>query len=161
MVVDTLALRWQLKFKKGKGPFEIAKYSDQTQNVVLAKPDTFMNRSGIAVQQLIRAHYTDISNCLIVCDDFHLPLGKIRIRKKGSHGGHKGLASIIDWLGTGEFTRLRLGIDLDPKMDVTDFVLAKFKSSEKSIVNEMVEMSADAAIQLMKHGIDYAMNTYN
>lgn len=161
MVVDALADRWKIKFKKGKGPYDIAKFSDPSIDVVLAKPDTFMNRSGIAVQQLIRSHYLEHGNCLIICDDFHLPLGKIRIRKKGSHGGHKGLASIIDWLGTEEFARLRLGIDLDPKLEVTDYVLATFKQSEKSVIKDMIETSADAVIDFLQNGVDQTMNRYN
>lgn len=120
-----------------------------------------MNRSGVAVSHILNRHPVDLGRLLIVCDDFVLPLGKLRFRAHGSDGGHNGLASVIERLGTREFPRLRLGIDRDPRMDPAEYVLTRFKKSELAAVDEMIDRAVRAIEDFIQNGIHYAMNHWN
>jgi PTH1 family peptidyl-tRNA hydrolase len=126
----------------------------------LQKPLTFMNLSGDAVDSLrVRQGFTR-EQVLIVCDDLDLPLGTIRIRKGGGHGGQKGLGSVLEALGTQQIARMRLGIG--PKMgDAVDFVLAPFAEEEQSTAAEMFSRAADALLELMGANLEQVMNRYN
>jgi PTH1 family peptidyl-tRNA hydrolase len=120
-----------------------------------------MNRSGTAVKKLISHFNVDISSVLVVVDDFNLPLGKIRLRKNGTHGGHNGLKSIISYVGT-EFPRLRVGIGpLPQNVDVIDFVLGDFSAQEEIEVQKAVEKAAEASMQFTRADIDAVMNRFN
>jgi len=130
--------------------------------IYLAKPGTSVNRAGLAVHQLLADSSLEISRLLVVLDDFQLPLGAVRIRAFGSDGGHNGLASIIDELGTQDFARLRLGIG--PPQDTspaTDFVLARFEPEEEETVEEMVAIASQAVIFAAGHPLDEVMSKYN
>lgn len=161
MVVEYLAAQWKKRFKRGKGFNRVIEAFVGSEKVILAKPMTYMNKSGKAVDDLIMRYHVDLSQLIIVCDDFNLSLGKIRLRKRGSHGGHKGLASIINALGTQEFPRLRLGIGFIPEIDTSDFVLSPFLPSELPSVNTMIEEGAQAVTDFILKGIDWTMNSYN
>jgi PTH1 family peptidyl-tRNA hydrolase len=102
-----------------------------------------------------------LSSVIVVCDDFNLPLGTLRLRPKGSDGGHNGLASVIQCLGTSDFGRLRLGIGLQPRADVIDYVLSRFPRKEQAAVETLVEDGSDALIAAAENGFDWAMNRYN
>jgi peptidyl-tRNA hydrolase, PTH1 family len=130
---------------------------------LLARPQTYMNLSGQAVARLVAKHYIDVARDLIVIvDDVALPLGRIRIRARGSAGGHNGLKSIIAQLNTQDFTRLRLGILPDsPIDDLADFVLSRFESSEREQVNNMLELAETAVMTWLQEGIDRAMAIAN
>jgi PTH1 family peptidyl-tRNA hydrolase len=128
--------------------------------VVLAKPRTFMNLSGRAVAQLVRRFGVAPDDLIVTHDDMDLPLGKIRIRRGGSAGGHKGVASIIDSLGSEGFTRVRIGIGR-PGGDEVSHVLGDFTAEEKATVTQAVDQAAEAARCILSDGIEAAMNRYN
>lgn len=137
--------------------------------VVLAKPQTFMNLSGEAVAALVHRYKLASEDILVVYDDLDLPLGKIRIREKGSSGGHKGLKSIIEHLGTQDFHRIRIGIaplvseagNLPEKVDAVEHVLSDFTDEEKTILQEVYLRVATAIQCILTEGIVAAMNKYN
>jgi len=137
--------------------------------VVLAKPKTFMNLSGEAVAALVHRYKLSPEDILVVYDDLDLPLGKIRIREKGSSGGHKGLKSIIAHLGTQDFPRIRVGIaplesdagNPPEKVDAVEHVLSDFTDREKAVIKEVYAGVAAAIHCLLTEGIAAAMNKYN
>ena len=133
------------------------------QACLLAKPQTFMNLSGHAVSRLVAKHYIEVSrDLLVISDDASLPVGKIRLRARGSAGGHNGLKSIIAQLGTQDFARLRLGIQSEsPVDDLADFVLAKFTTSEHQSVEAMLERAEGAVLTWLLEGIEQAMANAN
>jgi peptidyl-tRNA hydrolase, PTH1 family len=129
---------------------------------LIGKPLTFMNRSGDAVAAL--AHYYDIvpAGLLVVVDEVALPFGRLRARARGSAGGHNGLKSVIERLGTTEFPRLRLGVGRgDTRRDLADHVLSKFEADERSALEELITRAADAAEMFAAEGIERVMNAYN
>jgi len=129
---------------------------------LVAKPLTFMNRSGDAVAAL--SHYYDIAptDLLVVVDEVALPFGRLRARARGSAGGHNGLKSVIERLGTTEFPRLRLGVGRgDSRRDLADHVLSKFEADELAALEEFITRAADAAEMFAADGIEKVMNTYN
>jgi peptidyl-tRNA hydrolase, PTH1 family len=161
MVLDRLAERWNGRFKTGFGPYDFFQAKAAGGTVLLVKPTTFMNRSGAAVQDAVRRYEVTLSSVIVVCDDFNLPLGALRLRPKGSDGGHNGLASVIQSLGTSDFGRLRLGIGLQPRADVVDYVLSRFPRKEQAAVETLVEDGSEALIAAAENGLDWAMNRYN
>ncbi len=131
------------------------------ETVVCAKPQTYVNRSGIAVKQLVQRYGLPLSSCLVVVDDFNLPLGILRFRRRGSDGGHNGLRSIIAETGP-DFPRLRIGIGPIPEnTSLIDFVLSRFNEHEIEKRNIAVEKAADAIVFYRQNGIDKAMNHFN
>ncbi|MGI6575803.1 MAG: aminoacyl-tRNA hydrolase [bacterium] len=132
------------------------------QEVILAKPLTYMNRSGQAVALLLRYFGIGTADLLVICDDVNLPLGKIRLRPRGSAGGHNGVASIIDHLGTEDFPRLRLGIGSPPdNITMPDYVLAQFPAGEKEEVALMLHKAGYAVELFLQVGLTAAMNKVN
>ncbi len=130
--------------------------------IVIAKPQTFMNASGDAVRALLDEWGADATSLLIVADDVNLPLGRVRVRGGGSGGGHNGLRSIIDRLGTVEFSRLRLGVGpRPPEMALSDFVLGDFAADEEESAEALVTRGALAAIAFAERGLDAAMREFN
>jgi PTH1 family peptidyl-tRNA hydrolase len=162
-VVDELARRAGVNVKIRECQSLTARVRIFEQQVLLVKPQTFMNLSGAAVEQLVNKYAIERpERILVISDDLALPLGRIRVRRGGSAGGHNGLKSIIASLGTQDFPRLRLGIAPDhPISDTADFVLAGFARSERETVREMVARAADAAEVLCHDGIEKAMSQYN
>ena len=129
---------------------------------LVAKPLTFMNRSGDAVAAL--SHYYDIApaDLLVVVDEIALPFGRLRARARGSAGGHNGLKSVVERLGTTEFPRLRLGVGRgDTRRDLADHVLSKFEADELAALEEFITRAADAAEMFAVDGIEKVMNAYN
>jgi peptidyl-tRNA hydrolase, PTH1 family len=159
MVLDALAESSGARFAE-RSKADIAKVQIDNQDVVLVKPTTFMNRSGSAVPSLLQRHRVQPDQMLVVCDDFNLPLGRLRLRTSGSAGGHNGLGSIIDTLGANEFPRLRLGVG-EPCGDTVDYVLSSFRAAEKPVLKSMVETAAQAVRDWVEHGISWTMNRYN
>jgi len=130
--------------------------------VLLAKPLTLMNLSGVAVAELVRYFRIDVADLLIVADDVNLPLGRLRARPRGSDGGHKGLRSIIERLAGEEFARLRVGVGRgDPRRDLADHVLARFDADERAAADAAIVRGADAAGIFVTHGIETVMNQFN
>lgn len=131
------------------------------EEVILAKPMTYMNGSGLAVASLCRFFKVHPGNLLIVYDDLDLPLGTLRLRPVGGSGGHNGMKSIIGQMGTEEFPRLRIGIDRPHDGNVVDYVLQPFSVDEQPVLEELLPFAADATVEFIKHGILEAMNRYN
>jgi len=129
-------------------------------DIAFMKPLTFMNRSGEAVGSFTRFHKMDADSVLVVVDDVALPVGKLRIRRSGSAGGHNGLESIISHLGTTEFPRLRVGIGAGRGV-MHDHVLGKFAAEEQPEIESAIQNAADAIQTMQTHGLNYAMNQFN
>ncbi len=161
-VVDLLARHSGLSFGGGPTDVVIARARWPGGEALLAKPMTYMNLSGGAVAELVRYFRIAIPDVLIVADDVNLPLGKLRARARGSDGGHNGLRSIIERLGTSEFARLRIGVGRgDPRRDLADHVLARFDADEQGEVDSAVGRAADAAELFVTDGIEKVMNQVN
>ncbi len=133
------------------------------QPVILAKPETFMNLSGLSVRELLAEYQADATSDLIVIyDELDFPLGTIRIRQRGSSAGHNGMESILGALGTDEFLRIRLGIAPERKIeDTVKFVLAPFRKAQLKVVDEVLDMAAEAVEVILKEGPAAAMNRFN
>lgn len=134
----------------------------QSEKVFLLKPLTFMNVSGESVQALANFYKIEPKNILVIYDDLDLPVGKIRLRKKGSAGGHNGMKSIISHLGTEDFKRIRVGIGRPQRGEpVVNYVLGSFRPSERELVAESIEQTAKAVEAWTATSFDEVMNTYN
>jgi PTH1 family peptidyl-tRNA hydrolase len=133
------------------------------QPVVLAKPETYMNLSGLSVRELVAEHQVDVQKDLIVIyDELDLPLGTIRIRQRGSSAGHNGMESILGALGTDEFLRIRLGIAPDRKVvDGVKYVLTPWRKAQEKTVSEILDTAAEAVEVILKEGPAAAMNRFN
>jgi PTH1 family peptidyl-tRNA hydrolase len=131
--------------------------------VVLAKPETYMNLSGLSVRELVAEHQVDVTRDLIVIyDELDLPLGAMRIRQRGSSAGHNGVESILGALGTDEFLRIRLGIAPDRKLgDSVKYVLTPFRKAQEMVVDEVLDKAAQAVEIILKEGPAAAMNRFN
>jgi len=138
----------------------VAEVKEGDETVLLVKPLTFMNLSGRAVRAIADFYKVPVEGLLVVCDDLNLPLGKLRIRMKGSHGGQNGLRNIQEQLGTDAYTRLRLGVG-QPAFDAVDHVLSKFKPGERATVEEAIATAAQAALLWARRGVETAMNQFN
>lgn len=162
-VVDLLADRWgfsgQGRVRDGAAQLE-AQLPDPPRSVMLVKPMRYMNRSGGPLRAALRNLNADVEeDLLVVADDVDLPLGRIRLRRAGSAGGHNGLRDVIASFGTGEFDRLRIGIGRQG--ETVDHVLATFGPDERELADEAIRLAADAAELWLREGIDAAMNAFN
>ncbi len=133
----------------------------ETEDFFIVKPMTFMNVSGRAVQCVLKVLDADAEDIIVVCDDFNLPFGKLRLRQKGSSGGHNGLQSIIDFINTDKFIRLRMGIGGADEQDKTSYVLEKFKKNELKKIEDMLIDGRKIVNCIIKNGIENAMNKFN
>jgi PTH1 family peptidyl-tRNA hydrolase len=131
------------------------------RRVLLLKPETFMNLSGRSVGQAVRFFKLALTDFLVVCDDLSLPLGKLRLRPGGSDGGQKGLRDIAAHLGTDQFPRLRIGIGDRDEIDAVDFVLTRFRSAERPLIDDALILASQAVAVWVTQGIDAAMNRFN
>lgn len=163
MVVDALAQAHGLRFtRKREAKAWVATGQIQNRAVLLAKPQTFMNLSGKAVHWLSRTYHIPPERILVVYDDLDLPLGRLRLRPAGGSGGHKGMQSIIDSLGTQSFPRLRVGIDRPPgSMDPADYVLQPFDEPERPLLVEAIRWAVAAIECWLTEGIVAAMDRFN
>jgi PTH1 family peptidyl-tRNA hydrolase len=139
----------------------VAELKEGDETVLLVKPQTFMNLSGRAVRAVLDFYKLPLTELLVVCDDFNLPLGKLRIRTKGSHGGQNGLRNIQEQLGTDGYVRLRIGVGQPGPGDAVDHVLSKFKPGERKAVDEAVATAAQAALTWVRKGAEASMNRFN
>ena len=161
-VVDLLAEKQKTKFKGGKGEYLYCRVVVEGRKVYLLKPLTFMNASGQAVFDSLRFFDLTPPELFVICDDAALSFCSLRLREKGSDGGHKGLRSIIYQLGTEEFPRLRLGIGPSPeKVDLEDFVLQRFKKEEEKSVEELIQRGSEAVESSIILGVRESMNRFN
>lgn len=161
-VLDRLAERLGARFSKEKYRALVAETSCEGQRLVLMKPLTFMNKSGLAVARAVRYTSVDLGDVLVVVDDVHLPLGRLRLRSSGSAGGHNGLKSIIAHVSSDAFPRLRLGVGaVEDTADMVNHVLSTFAVGERLQVNEMVEHATDAVMRFVTDGLEQTMNRFN
>jgi PTH1 family peptidyl-tRNA hydrolase len=162
LVLDRLAEKLGAAFSREKFKGMIAEGQVNRRKVVLLKPMTFMNKSGESAAQAARNGVDDPQEVLVVYDDIDLPLGKIRIRKSGSPGTHNGMKSILEYLGTRDIPRLRMGIGSQGDGgDLTQHVLGKFRPDELSAVNESVDHAVEAIMAALERDLDAAMNEFN
>jgi PTH1 family peptidyl-tRNA hydrolase len=161
-VIDALASAPGVGAFQDRFDADLAEWHDDGDKILLLKPQTFMNLSGRAVRAAIDFYQIELVDLLVVCDDMALPLGKLRLRARGTHGGHNGLRDIQQHLGTTEYSRLRIGVDVPgEERDAVDHVLGKFKPSEKPVIQEGLELATQAAAMWIKQGIQKCMNQYN
>lgn len=163
MVIDALAERLGTRFGKEKYGGLVAETVRGGQTLMLLKPLTFMNLSGVSVAQATRNKIADFAaDFLVVVDDVNLPLGRLRLRGGGSAGGHNGLKSLIEHLGTQEFARLRIGVgQTKPGDDLVDHVLSRFAPEEVPEVEKALARAADAVLCFVDEGLERAMNQFN
>lgn len=165
-IIDRFALQItgsKIKWKK-KFLAQILDYTYNAQDLILVKPQTYMNLSGRAVKEIADYYHINYSQLLIIYDDFYLPLGRIRIRKKGSAGGHHGLESIISSLKSEEIPRMRIGIRNDSQLehlDYSDFVLSHFLPEEEQMVEDTIIRAVAAVEDILNSGLEFAMRKYN
>ncbi|MBP7231153.1 MAG: aminoacyl-tRNA hydrolase [Syntrophaceae bacterium] len=161
MVLEKLASRVEIDLKQKSFNAVWGKGNIHGKNVLLAKPQTFMNLSGTAVRQLQSFFKTDISNLIVIHDDLDLPFGAIRLKEGGGTAGHKGLASIEDNLGTSGFMRVRLGIGKPvDKSRIEGYVLEPFGKEEKVVLPEVLGRAADASAEMVLNGLQKAVSKY-
>ncbi len=161
-VADELARRADEAFEHGRPDALTARVGIGRDAVLLAKPLTMMNLSGEAVAGLAHYYRVESADIFVVADDVNLPLGRLRIRSGGSAGGHNGFRSIIQYLGTQDFPRLRVGVGRgDPRRDLADHVLARFDQDEEAAAAQAVARAADAIEVFLDGGVAAAMNQFN
>ena len=132
------------------------------EKVILAMPQTYMNLSGESVRELYDYYKCDLSDIIVIYDDISLEVGKLRVRAKGSAGGHNGMKNIIQHLGSDAFPRIRIGIgDKPPRMDLADYVLSRFTGEELPLIRDCVDRAREACVTLLDEGVDAAMNRFN
>ena len=155
-VVDYLAAgprtgRFQSRFDA-----QVTELEEDGRRVLLVKPETFMNLSGRCVRQVLDFYQLPPEALLVVCDDINLPLGKLRARARGTHGGHNGLRDIQNHLGTTEYARLRIGVDAP-----SDDVLGRFRPAERAVIDDAVALAGEAVGVWVRQGVQVCMNRYN
>ncbi|MCI8560262.1 MAG: aminoacyl-tRNA hydrolase [Dorea sp.] len=162
-VIDLLADKYNITVDTRKSRAFIGKGVIEGEKVILVKPQTYMNLSGESVRSLVDYFKIDEeSELLVIYDDVSLDVGQLRIRKKGSAGGHNGIKNIISHLDTDVFMRIKIGVGKKPgRMDLADYVLSRFSGSEREQMEEGYEKAAKAAVMILKGEIDAAMNEFN
>jgi len=161
-VVAALAEGLGTELLAGRGDFVTGTGTFAGKDVRLVLPLTYMNASGRAVRQVVETMDAGLHDLLVVCDDVHLPLGHLRLRRSGSDGGHNGLASIIDSLDDDSFARLRVGVDASPEsQDQAEYVLEPFEDHELETAERMIKDAASAVLQVIRDGMGAAMNQTN
>ena len=162
MLLDRLALRLNLTFSRVESKSLVTKGDYAGRRLLLAKPQTYMNLSGQAVGAMAQFYKVPQENLLVVYDDVDLPFGLLRMRPAGGAGGHKGMTSIIERLGSQEIPRLRMGIGRPPgRMEAADYVLQEFSATETNLLPEILDRGVEAMFTFITQGIAAAMNHYN
>jgi len=160
-VIDLLAAsadggRFQSRFQA-----RVAEVTEGDEKVLLVKPETFMNLSGRCVRQVLDFYQLSAEELLVVCDDINLSLGKIRVRARGTHGGHNGLRDIQNHLGTTEYPRLRIGVGAPEGDDAVDHVLGRFRPGERGLIEDAIRAAAQAVVVWLHDGVEKCMNEFN
>ncbi|MDN5337654.1 MAG: peptidyl-tRNA hydrolase, family [Thermotogaceae bacterium] len=162
MVIDEILKGHRSDYIQRNKSYDLGKITIDEESLFFLKPLTFMNLSGTVLPEvlnILKINYTEI---LVIYDDIALPLGKIRIRKNGSSGGHNGIKSVIQYLGTQDFARLRIGIGPKPEgITLTDFVLGEFTEEEFDILKKVLKISVEAIECILHNGFEEAMRVYN
>ena len=160
--IDVLADRHGIRMSAGKMKGLAGSGIISGEKVLLVKPTTYMNNSGECVRPLADYYKVAVEDIIVIYDDIALDVGQLRVRAKGSAGGHNGMKSLIQHLGSQDFPRVRIGVGAKPeKMDLADHVLGHFPKEELPVIRESLDLAADAAEMLISDGIDKTMNKYN
>lgn len=171
-ILDNFAELFKIKFRQGKGDWVESHVRINDEEMILMKPMTYMNNSGIAIKELVDIVNSEenperklkIKDVLVVVDDFQIPIGSIRVRKRGSDGGHNGLSSIIYHFNSDEFPRMRVGIGNENpilKNEFIDFVLGNFTSKEELILKDLTRVYNDCILSFIRNGTTFTMNIFN
>tara|TARA_B100001287_G_scaffold165395_1_gene138968 strand:- start:707 stop:1261 length:555 start_codon:yes stop_codon:yes gene_type:complete len=159
-VIDELCRRWNTNLRPGKGEYVFAE--NTKEKIVLVKPTTGMNNSGLIIKSLVKKWNIKLENLYIIFDDVDLPLGKIRIKPSGGDGCHKGMESIIYRLGTNKFPRIRFGIASGKNLRPSEkYVLKNFSKKDQVIANESIVNTSDAVESIIHKGLNRTMNQFN
>ncbi len=161
MVVDRLAEKLGVELDRKRYHALIGEKAIDGETLLLAKPLTYVNESGRAVEGLHRNYACPIDSIMVICDDLNLPLGKLRIRRKGSSGGHNGLESIILHLQSQDFPRLRIGVGQPPHREAKQYVLSNFSVEEEEVVEGTLERANEALLDWLKEGTEECMKKFN
>jgi PTH1 family peptidyl-tRNA hydrolase len=162
MLIQRIADKQNTKLKKRKYSSKAVQVELQRNPVLLVKPWTFMNNSGLAVKQLLECTGVKLDRMLVVYDDLDIPLGEIRIRKSGGPGSHNGMASIVQEIDSTQFPRIRVGIGpLPPSLEATDFVLADFTKKERGIIDDSLVKTEESVMYILANDIEKAMTRFN
>lgn len=161
-LVELLARKKRVKFRSGRGEYIFARAKIKKREIILVKPQIFMNESGIAAKECLHDFKLDVEELLVLCDDINLSLGKIRVKPGGSDGGHNGLKSIIYHLGSEDFARLRMGVGLPSSENkIEDYVLDGFQCQEEEEAKKMLKQAGIAVETIISLGIAQSMNRFN
>ena len=164
-IIDNLALNIEIEFKRVKSYDSLVSRGKlMNHKLILVKPQTYMNLSGKSVSKIVSYYRISFPDLLIVYDDLNLELGQIRIRKRGSAGGHKGVESIIQYLNSEDIPRLRIGIgkpSINSNFDYASYVLSNFNNNEKDKISEVIQLSTEAIKTVIEDGLEKAMRKYN
>jgi PTH1 family peptidyl-tRNA hydrolase len=160
MVVEQIARRYEIDFKE-KEKYRIGTGFIDGEKSLLVEPLLYMNMSGLAVKDLIRKFNIPLEKLVVIHDDLDMEVGKLKVRRKGSSGGHKGVESIIQNISSKDFARLKIGIGRDKDFTPEDYVLSKFRKSELSLIKSTIEKASDAIVCIVLDGLDKAMNRFN
>ncbi len=164
-VLDAFAQQQRLAFSGKKGDAlssrGVWRSPEGGVDFMLVKPQTFMNRSGRSVRVLLDYYKIPLSGLILIYDDLDLDVGRIRIKKQGSPGGHRGVASVIQEVGSNAFIRLKIGIGKDPRIDAADYVLSPFRQADKEKISEAVDQSIRLLPLLLEDQVTEAMNRFN
>ncbi len=161
-VIDELAERYQIDISERKHRAFCGRGVVEGQKVLLVKPQTFMNLSGESLRMVLDYYKAPPEDLIVIYDDISLAPGQLRIRRKGSAGGHNGIKNIIAHLGTQEFPRIKVGVgEKPPRMDLKDYVLSRFSKGERELMEQAFKEAAQAAVMMITEGVDSAMNHFN
>jgi len=162
MLLNRLSTKLGENFGKVESRALVAKPNYQGERVILVKPQTYMNNSGMPVSSLVRFYKVPLENLLVAYDDVDLPVGTLRLRPMGGSAGQKGMQSIIERLGTDEFPRLRIGTGRPPgRKDAADYVLQDFPPQDMEMLNEILDRAVEAVLTFIQDGLEKAMNLFN
>ncbi|MCD6453280.1 MAG: aminoacyl-tRNA hydrolase [Dehalococcoidales bacterium] len=164
MCLSHFARKQGIRFDRQQGKARIGTGEFAGDKLILAKPQTYINLSGESVSRLVKKFEVNLDDLLVIQDDLDLPLGKIRLRYGSGSGGHNGVASLIDALGSQDFCRLRVGIGRPISAtgpDIISYVLGDFTSEEKRIINQVIPIVSEAILHFLTEGLTSAMNRYN
>ena len=161
MVIDRLASKLNVDVDQNKFKGLYAKVKYHGEDIILLKPQTYMNLSGESVNAVMNFFKIDKEDLLVIYDDLDMPVGKLRLRKTGSAGGNNGIKNIIAHLNSQDFKRIRVGIDRHKYMNVADYVLSRFSKVESEAIEQGIENAANAVLDYLDNDFNHAMNYYN
>lgn len=160
MVADDIADRYRVELKT-RDLYKIGRGSIEDKEVILVEPLTYMNRSGLAVRDVLKRFSVPPENLIVIHDDIDMETGVLKIKKKGSSGGHRGIESIIESIGTKEFIRVKIGIGRGEGIPVEDYVLSRFRKDEIPAIKDAINRASNAVVTVLTAGVDRAMNRFN